>query len=118
MDGARILVAYGLASYRQALAETFRELRPNAEVFEAESECLDQEVERLGPDLVVCDAVSARVQTKAPYWVELYAGFEDRSVVSIRGERSIVEQIQLADLLAIIDRTESAASYPAWKRAL
>lgn len=60
MDGARILVAHELTSYRQALAEAFRKLRPNAEVFEAESECLDQEAERLGPDLVVCDTVSVR----------------------------------------------------------
>lgn len=112
MDGARILIAYELTSYRQALAEAFRGLRPNVEVFEVESGCLDEEVERLRPDLVVCDTVSVRVQTEAPYWVGLYAGYEDRSVVSIRGERSIIEQIELADLLSIIDRTERAARHP------
>ncbi len=111
MNGPRVLVAYQLASYRQALAGVFREFRPNAEVFEAESEHLDEEVERLSPDLVVCDSVSVRVQARTPYWVELYAGYEDRSVVSVRGERSIIEQIQLADLLSIIDL--SATGYPA-----
>jgi hypothetical protein len=113
MNGARILVAYELTSYREALVEAFRQLRPNAEVFEAEGADLDEEVERLGPDLVVCDRITARVQVKTPYWVELYAGYEDRSVVSIRGERSIIEQIQLADLLSIIDRTVEGASHPA-----
>lgn len=105
MNGARILVACGLASYRQAFAEAFRNLRPEAEVFEAERENLDEAVDRLDPDLVVCDRVTTGVEIKTPYWVELYAGYEDRSVVSIRGERSIIEQIQLADLISIIDRT-------------
>jgi hypothetical protein len=105
MNGARILVACGLASYRQAFAEAFRHLRPEAEVFEAEKEHLNEAVDRLAPDLVVCDRVTSGVEIKTPYWVELYAGYEDRSVVSIRGERSIIEQIQLADLISIIDRT-------------
>ena len=118
VDGACILVASELTCYRQALAGAFRELRPNSEVFEAESEFLDQAVERLGPDLVVCDAVSIRVQTETPCWVELYADHEDRSLVSVRGERSIIEQIQLADLLSLIDRSEGAASYPVQNRAL
>jgi hypothetical protein len=118
MDGACILVACELTCYRQALAGAFRALRPNSEVFEAESECLDQAVERLGPYLVVCDTVSIRVQTETPCWVELYAGHEDRSSVSIRGERSIIEQRQLADLLSIIDSSESAVSYPVQNRAL
>lgn len=109
MNGARILVACGLASYRQAFAEAFRDLRPDAEVFEAEKENLDEEVERLGPDLVICDRVTTGVEIKTPYWVELYAGYENRSVVSIHGERSIIEQIQLADLISIIDRVGQTA---------
>lgn len=104
MNDARILVACKLASYREAFAEAFRDLRPDAEVFEVEKEDLDEEVDRLGPDLVVCDRVTSGVEIKTPYWVELYAGYEDRSVVSIQGERSIIEQIQLADLISIIDR--------------
>lgn len=105
MNGARILVACGLASYRQAFAEAFRNLRPEAEVFEVEKEDLDEAVGRIGPDLVVCDRVTSGVEINTPYWVELYAGYEDRSVVSIKGERSIIEQIQLSDLISIIDRT-------------
>lgn len=113
MSGVRILIAYELTSYRQALAEAFRNLRPNAEVFETGSGHLDEEVDRFRPDLVVCDVASDRVRLEIPYWVELYVGYEDRSVVSIRGQRSIIEQIQLADLLAIIDRTERTTSFSA-----
>lgn len=43
---------------------------------------------------------------------ELYTGHGDSSEVSLRGERSTIEGIQLADLLSIIDRTVGAVSYP------
>jgi hypothetical protein len=106
MNGTRILVACELQSYRQALAAAFRELRPDVEVFEAEKEDLDREVERLGPDLVVCSRLTARVEDHAPSWVELYPNHGTRSVVSVLGERSTVEEIQLSELLSIIDRTQ------------
>src|SRR3712207_6051050 len=106
MSGTRVLVACELQSYRQSYATIFRELRPEVEVFEAEAEDLDREVERLGPDLVVCSRLTARVVDHAPSWVELYPNHGDRSVVSVLGERSTLEEIQLSDLLSIIDRTE------------
>jgi hypothetical protein len=108
MSGKRILVACELQSYRQALAAAFRELRPDVEVFEAEKEDLDREVERLAPDLVVCSGLTPRVEDLAPSWVELYPDHGARSVVSVLGERSIVEDIQLSDLLSIIDRSEGS----------
>lgn len=116
MSGARILIAYELTSYRQVLAEAFRSLRPNVEVFETGSDHLDEEVARVDPDLVVCDSASDRVRLEIPFWVELYVGYEDRSVVSIWGERSIIEQIQLTDLISIVDRTERATSHSAVPR--
>ena len=108
MDGTRILVACELQSYRQALAAALRELRPDVEVFEAGKEDLDQEVERLGPHLVVCSKLTARVEDRAPSWIELYPNHGTRSVVSVLGERSTVEEIQLSDLLSIIDGTGGA----------
>jgi hypothetical protein len=112
MTGIRVLVACDLASYREALAEVFRQLRPNVEVFEAEKEDLDSEVGRLSPDLVVCSRATARVVNHVPNWVELYPCCEARSVVNLRGERTTIEEIQLSDLLSVIDRTERPA-YPA-----
>jgi hypothetical protein len=38
--------------------------------------------------------------------VELYPDRDAHSVVSVRRERSTVEEIQLSELLSIIDRTE------------
>jgi hypothetical protein len=103
------LVACELQSYREAFAATFRELRPDVEVFEAEEEDLDREVERLGPDLVLCSRLTTRVEDYAPSWVELYPDCKAHSVVNVLGERSTIEEIQLSDLLWIIDRTSLRA---------
>ncbi len=106
MSATRVLVASDLQSYRQALAAAFRELRPGVEVFEVEEYDLEREVERLGPDLVVCSRLTSRIEDHAPSWVELYPNHGARSVVSVLGERSTVEEIQLSDLLSVVDRTE------------
>lgn len=105
MNSARVLVACELRSYREAIAAAFRVLRPSVEVFEVEEEDLDREVGRLDPDLVVCSRLTARVENHAPNWVELYPGCGPRSVVSVRGERSTIEEIQLSDLLSVVDKT-------------
>ncbi len=102
----RVVVASELQSYRQALAAAFRELRPGVEVFEVEEDDLDREVERLGPDLVVCSRLTSRIEDRVPSWVELYPNHEPHSVVSVLGERSTIREIQLSDLLSIIDRAE------------
>jgi len=114
MKGTRVLVACELRSYSEALAAAFRGLRPDIEVFEAEEEDLDREVERLDPDLVVCSRLTASVEDHAASWVELYPDHEPRSVISVLGERSTVEEIQLSDLLSIIERTERAPLNGAW----
>jgi hypothetical protein len=103
MNGARVLVACEVRSYREAIAAAFRLLRPNVEVFEAEDEDLDREVGRLGPDLVVCSRLTAWVENRASSWVQLYPGHGPRSIVSVRGERSTIEEIQLTDLLSVVD---------------
>jgi hypothetical protein len=102
----RVVVATELQSYRQALAAAFRELRPGVEVFEVEEDDLDREVERLGPDLVVCSRLTSRIVERAPSWVELYPNHGAHSVVSVLGAHSTIREIQLSDLLSIIDRTE------------
>jgi len=72
MGTRRVLVANEFTSYRQTLATVIRDLRPHVEVFEAESESLDGEVARLGPDLVVCSRVTHAVKQRVANWVELY----------------------------------------------
>lgn len=109
MKVTRILVASELMSYREAVATVFRELRPDVEVFEAESGDLNREVLRLRPDLVICSQVTPLVKERVRNWVELYPDCEPHSVISIEGECSTVEDMQLANLLDIVDRTQHVA---------
>lgn len=106
MKGLRILVAMDMRSYREVLAETFREFLPDTQVFEAEPEDLDRDVDRLQPDVVICSKVTDLVEAGVPNWIELYPGHGMESIVSIGGERRVFERIQLADLFSIFDQLE------------
>ncbi len=101
MRVTRVLIASELRSYSQAIASAFRELRPDTEVFEAEPGDLNREVLRLWPDLVICSKVTPVVKEHSPSWVELYPHCDSRSTVSVNGEVSEVQDIQLSDLLDI-----------------
>ena len=104
MGTRRILVANELTSYRQAIAVVFRELHPNVEVLEVDSETLDGGVARLGPDLVICSRVTAVVRERAANWIELYPECRPFSTFCIDGERRAMEDVQLSDLLSVCAR--------------
>ncbi|HJQ27749.1 MAG TPA: hypothetical protein VJ827_00280 [Rubrobacter sp.] len=101
MDARRILVANELTSYRETIAVVIRELHPNVEVFEVEAEKLDREVARLRPDLVICSRVTPLVRDVVANWVELYPDCEPFSTLCIGGERTVMKDIQLSDLLSL-----------------
>ena len=101
MGARRILVANELASYRQTIAIVIRELRPHVEVFEGESESLDGEVARLGPDLVICSRVTHTVKQRVANWVELYPEYKPYSIFYIGGQHRAKRDVQLTDLLAL-----------------
>jgi hypothetical protein len=104
VETTQVLIAIELRSYREAIAQAMRSLRPDVEVYETEPEGLNREVTRLRPDLVLCSQVTPVVESRIPIWIELYPTCEGPSVVSIRGETSTVQEIQLADLLALLDQ--------------
>jgi hypothetical protein len=81
-------VACEFKSYRQAIAAAFRLLRS---------------------DLVECFRLTRWVEVYAPSWVELYPGHVPRSVVSLHGRRSTIEELQLSDLLHVVDGTNGTA---------
>jgi hypothetical protein len=104
MVARRILVANELTSYRQTIAIVFRELHPNVEVLEVDSETLDWGVARLGPDLVICSRVTAVVRERAANWIELYPACRSFSTFCVGGERRAMEDVQLSDLLSVCAR--------------
>lgn len=44
------------------------------------------------------------MRAAVPSWVELYKDHGSLSSVSVRGEQSTVEEIEIPDLLLIVDR--------------
>ncbi len=109
MSDLRILLANEPRTYRETLAAAFRILKPNTEVFVIDPDKLDGEVERLSPQLVICSRTTPTVESQSLAWVELYPEYGSVSVISVGEERSTIAWIELADLLRVIDRTESLA---------
>lgn len=101
----RILMANEPRAYRESIAAVIRELRPGVEVTTVEPDVLEGSIPRLTPDIVVCNRATGAVREDVPVWVELYPDYASWSVVSVRGVRSTLAEIQLPDLLSIVDRT-------------
>jgi len=100
----RVLLANEPRSYRQAMAQVLRELRPGLEVAETEQAGLDRELRRSIPQLVICSRATPAVRGTAPAWIELYTNDGPLSSVAIGEERSTVPRIELADILRVVDR--------------
>ena len=106
---ARVLLANETRSYREAMAEAIRLLRPGVEVTTVEPVELDRSIRQLVPDMVVCSEATDTVKASVPVWVELYPQHGARSFANIGGKREEYDEIQLPNLLSIIDRAEGLA---------
>ena len=106
----RVLITIAPLSYRQVLMLTLQRLRPRIEVTLSRPEELDGEVERLVPDLVVCNAVTQRVRDRVGSWVEMLVYDSLGANVCVRGVSSTLEYAGTEALLAIVDETERLAS--------
>lgn len=102
----RLLMANEPRAYREVIAEAVRDLRPEVDVMTVEPEELDGAISDFGPDMVICSVATETVKRSVLVWVELYPEFNPRSVISVKDETSQIEEIQLADLLSVVDRTE------------
>lgn len=100
----RVVVANEPRAYREVTAEVLRQLRPEVEFELTDPAGLEQAVSRLLPDMVVCDSVTPAVRHGVEIWLELYPGGDSRSVVSVHGERSTIDDVQLSDIVALVDR--------------
>ncbi len=104
-----ILLANEPRAYRESIAQVLQQLRPGVEVITAEPEELEARILGLAPEMVICSEVTGVVRERVPVWVELYPDYGSRSVVSIEGRCTTIEEIQLSDLLSILDRAERRA---------
>lgn len=94
--------------YGESLAYVLKKNRPQDEVVRVEAGELDGRPESFGPQLVVCNGPTDEVvKAFAPSRVEL--SYEARGItatVCLGGRRSRVEDVGVADVLAMVDEAE------------
>jgi hypothetical protein len=109
MEKIRVVVANEPRAYRETLAEALRNLCLRAEVIIIEPAALHQHVRRFPPHLVLGSELDPEMLTGSFSWVDLYPNGERYAVINIGGERTIVNNLDLAGLLRIVDQTERLA---------
>lgn len=101
-----VLVAFELRSYSEAIGRAIQMLRPHLEVAISEPNELGAKVARLDPELVLCSRSNITDRSDKPAWVEFSPYERPGATVYLRGRYSELEQVELADLLAVVDLTE------------
>ncbi|MGB3635236.1 MAG: hypothetical protein WA982_14435 [Rubrobacteraceae bacterium] len=96
-------------AYRESISEALCALRPDVGVTSVQPGVLEKSVALHAPHVVVCSEVVPIVRETVPIWIELYPGHSSKSIVSIEGRRTEIEDIQLPELLSIVDRAYELA---------
>jgi len=100
----QILIANEPRAYREAIADTFTALCPDACCVLVEPAELDREVARVKPHLVVCSSYSAHIDMYALAWVMLYPEGRSEATISIDGQQIRVPDIEFNTLLDVLDQ--------------
>lgn len=105
----RVLMANEPRAYRESISEALCALCPGVGVTSVQPDALEKSVTLHVPHVVVCSEIVPIVRRTVPIWVELYPEHSSKSIVSIEGQLTEVEDIQLPDLLSIVDRARDLA---------
>ena len=106
----RMLIAITSAMYQQILTLFVKERRPSIEVETTDLANLNPEVERFGPDLVICHETSTEVRKRVFAWIEIRYTTGLDAIVSLKGKETRIGDIDIEDLLAALDETEKLVS--------
>ena len=104
-----VIVAIEPRSYRQAMGQAIRALRPHVEVVVLEPSTLQAGVKRLDPELVFANRPDACAPTGRTAWVEFLPYEEPPARVCLAGRRRELGEVELSDLLSLVDETEKLA---------
>lgn len=104
MTGIRVLVANEPRSYRESFVEALRMLRPEAEISEVQPDDLDQRIEDLKPDLIICSRLTLAVE-RTPAWLLVYPEGRPVTMVYTAGKLSSFIDLDLDKILSVVDRT-------------
>lgn len=106
----RILVTVEPRMYRESLALSLHQQRPDLEVVIGSPGHLDGEAESFRTHLLVrndADGVDMGLQKDALCWVEILYSDGMDARISLDGEVWMIEDICVNDLLKIVDRAEA-----------
>ena len=108
MARTRVLVAHEdeYRAYREVIAAGIRALRPHAVVAACTPDELGAELERFGPQVVVCGRSGIADPGDATAWVELPPELGRPAWVRVGDRRRSAANPTLEDLLGIIDEAE------------
>ena len=106
----RVLMAIGPRVYRDAIGNAIRELRPHVEVVILEPDEVEGAVARLDPDLVICDGSASPNTDGRSAWVEYDPHEQPPATVSLDGQHTELEEVELKDLLSVVDEAEALSS--------
>ncbi len=110
MDAMRVVLANTPRSYRESLAVVFRRLRPQVSFITVDPIKLDDVVRNENPHLVVCSSLSTVIEKHVRAWIVLAADGQSAAVMHATGELSLVANLDLAGLLALIDQRQHLVS--------
>jgi len=105
----RVLVANEPRLYREGIAATLRDLKPDVDVLVVEPEALDREVGRSVADMVLCSHVTPVVKNEALVSIEFYLEGKPLMGVNVDGLSLRAIDDGLPTLLSLVDRTELLA---------
>lgn len=105
----RVLIAIEPRSYREAIGETLRYLRPHLEVAVVEPEKLWGEIVRFGPALVMADRPDTFPTAGTRDWVEFRPYEKPPARICLGGRLRELMTIDLPDLLSVVDEAEELA---------
>lgn len=104
MDNMRVVLANAPRSYRESLAVVFQRLRPQVSFITVDPTEVDALVRNQKPHLVVCSRLSTAIEQHVRGWIMLPPDGQSAAVMHATGELSLVADLDLAGLLAVIDQ--------------
>ena len=101
----RLVVANDPRTYREAIATAIQRMRPDADVIVVDPADLADQVELWRPHMVISSVPVARAGDYPLCWVALYPAGKMEVVVTVAGQQTWARDMDLAELLAVVDRT-------------
>ena len=105
----RVLISIEPRSYREAIGEALRGLRPHLEFAVVEPEDLLKEVVRFKPALVIADRPDTLPTADRRDWVEFRPYEEPPARIFLGGRIRRLMKVDLPALLSVVDEAEELA---------